>query len=1129
MPTCPSCGKENPEGFAFCGHCGAELGEPAPALLEERKVVSILFCDLVGFTAASETQDPEDVRARLRSYHARLRHEIERYGGTVEKFVGDAVMAAFGAPASHEDDAERAVRAGLSILDAIAGLNEAEPELDLKVRVGINTGEAVVAVGANPERGEGLVAGDVVNTAARIQSAAPVNGVAVAEQTYRTTSHIFEYEPLELVSVKGKAEPLALWQAKAIRIRYGTDFHEHATPFVGRELEKPLLIGIFERAMQRRSVQLVTVIGEPGVGKSRMVAELFSYMHAKVEIVRWRQGRCLPYGEGITFWALGEIVKREAAILESDSSEVALQKLEAALSPDTPERQWLIQRLAPLVGVETGAPAERQESFTAWRRYLEGLAAGRETVLVFEDLHWADEALLDFIEHLAEWAEDVPLLIICSARPELYERRPGWAAGQRNAHTINLSPLSDEETAELVSSLIAATLLTPELEHAILEQAGGNPLYAEEFVRLLADRGLAAGEMTLPETVQALIAARLDTLPPERKSLLQDAAVIGKVFWASAVAEMGGLDQGEVEVALHELARKELVRPARTSSMEGESEYSFWHLLVRDVAYGQIPRAQRSRRHRAAAEWIERKAGERMEDLAEVLAYHYVQALELAQATGDSSEADSLAAPARRFLALAGERALGLDTAQAEARLARALELTAAHDPERAHILVRWADAAFQAGRPREAAEAIDESLATLRSRGDTEAAARALQLRSNVALRLGDGRHVALAAEAAELLEQGIPGPALVAAYANLANSLSIAGSYSDAIAAAEQAVEVAQAHGLPEPARAISYRGFARFYLGDRGGLAEMERALDLLLDQGAGQHAASVQNNLALARYSLQGPARTLADFERAIAFSEQRGLGYLAAHLETSCPGLLAELGRTEEALERAGRLAATLEARGVTHLLVELRSVEVASRRSCGERDAGPDATAWLIHAARESRAVDSVVLGLAAAAAALPERATALLAELAQSPGTKETTYFARQLAQMVRTVLAAGDAELAQRLMKGPQPRYPVNEHALCAARAQLAEHAGDLEQAAALYADAVSRWQQFGNVPERAYALLGQGRCLRTLGRPGAEEPLLEARDLFASMGYGPALAETDALLQRTATAAAPSSAGD
>jgi predicted ATPase/class 3 adenylate cyclase len=1128
MIVCPSCGKENPEGFAFCGFCGAELGRSSE-VLEERKVVSILFCDLVGFTALSERQDPEDVRARLRPYHARLRQEIERYGGTVEKFVGDAIMAAFGAPVAHEDDAERAVRAGLSILDAIAALNEADPELELKVRVGINTGEAVVAVGSSPERGEGLVTGDVVNTASRIESVAPVNGVAVSEQTYRTTSHVFEYEPLEPMSVKGKAEPLALWHAKAIRIRYGTDFHEHVTPFVGRELEKPLLIGIFERAMQRRSAQLVTVVGEPGVGKSRLVAELFAYMHAKVEIVRWRQGRCLPYGEGITFWALGEIVKREAAILESDSADVALTKLDVTLSRDEPEREWLIQRLAPLVGVEAaGPPAERQESFTAWRRYLETLASARGTVLVFEDLHWADDALLAFLEHLAEWAEDVPLLIICNARPELYERRPGWGAGQRNAHTINLSPLSDEETAELVSGLVATTLLTPELRQAILDRAGGNPLYAEEFVRLLADRDLSPHELTLPESVQALIAARLDTLSPERKSLLQDAAVIGKVFWASAVAEMGDLDEAGVQLALHALARKELVRPGRTSSMEGESEYSFWHLLVRDVAYSQIPRTLRSRRHRAAAEWIERKAGERVEDLAEVLAYHYLQALELAEAASSSVDVDELKAPARRFLALAGERALGLDTAQAEARLARALELEVEGDVERAHVLTRWADAVAQAGRVLEAAEAIDEALPVLRNSDEPEATARALQLRSRVSLRLGDAQHVSFAAEAVRLLEQHAPGAELVAAYAQLASAESLSGAYADAIAAADRALALAAELGLPEPARARGYRGYGRSFLGERDGIDEMERALKIC-DPAAGRDLVVLRNNLAIVRYPLQGPARSLAEFEQAIVFGEQRGLGETVAALEANCPGLQAELGHTDEALERALALAARADADGHLHVFLEARSIAMELRLARGD-DVEPAEADSLVRIARDLHAADSLVMALAPAAAVLapstPEGARALLAELERAPGAHETPYYARHLSMMVRIALAIDDASLAETLVAPVARRYPLEEHAVASARALLDEHAGVIEAASTMYADAASRWEEFGNVPERAYALLGHGRCLRALGRPGAEESLLEARELFASMGYEPALAEVGRLLGRPAAAAPLSS---
>ena len=712
---------------------------------------------------------------------------------------------------------------------------------------------------------------------------------------------------------------------------------------------------------------------------------------------------------------------------------------------------------------------------------------------------------------------------------EVRERRPGWGAGQRNAHTINLAPLSDQETAELVSQLIPTTVLSRDLEQAILERAGGNPLYAEEFVRLLVDRGLEPrrdrlAEAALPESLQALIAARLDTLSAERKSLLQDAAILGKVFWAGAVAEIGGREPGELELALHELARKELIRPARTSSMEGESEYSFWHLLVRDVAYGQIPRAERARRHRSAAAWIERKGGERVEDLAEVLAHHYLQALELA---GDTRQAEELALPARRFLALAGERALGLDTAQAEARLVRALGLASAEDPERPDLLVRWADAAFQAGRPRDAAAALDEALTSLRARGETEAAARALQLRSIVALRLGEGRHVPLAAEAVALLEEQMPGPALVAAYSQLANAQMIAGSYSEAIAAADRARGLTESLGLPQPARALGYRGYARALLGDRDGLAEAEGALALLVERGAGRDAATLQNNLAIARYPLQGPARSLSDFERGIAFCEQRGLAEVAGLLEANCPGLLAELGRPEEALERAGRLTAALEASGDTQSLCEVRAVELASRLARGEPDATPAAADWLVGTAGAIGSADIAVAALASAAALLapeaPERACALLADLEQTAGTHETPYYARHLGAMLRTALAAGDAEIAKRLAGGLESRYPLDEHALCTARAQLAEHAGDRADAATLYGEAAARWKEFGNVPEHAHSLLGQGRCLSALGRPGAEQPLRETRDLFAAMGYKLALAETEGLLEQTAAAPA------
>jgi class 3 adenylate cyclase/tetratricopeptide (TPR) repeat protein len=1122
---CPRCGTANADGAKFCNECAEPLGRaPASTVVEERKVVSVLFCDLVGFTAASERSDPEDVRARLRPYHGRLRRELERYGGTVEKFVGDAVMAVFGAPLAHEDDAERAVRAALATLDAIRDLNQNDSELDLQVRIGINTGEAVVSVGAQPERGEGIVAGDVVNTAARIQGVAPVDAVAVSEQTYRATSRVFEYEPLPQAAVKGKGQPLVLWRPVTAKARYGSDVtREFNTPFVGRELERPLLIATFERAAQQRSLQSVTVVGEPGVGKSRLIGELFRYIHGKPEIIRWRQGRCLPYGEGITFWALGEIVKAEAGILESDSAELAAAKLDAAVAPAEPERAWMVQRLAPLIGIEATSTAERQELFTAWRLFLEGLATSRPTVLVLEDLHWADEALLAFLEYLAEWSHGVPILVVCAARPELYERRPGWGAGQRNAQTINLAPLSDEETSELVRYLSRGVLAGHELERAVLDRAGGNPLYAEEFVRLLTDRGLdlqaaTADSVALPDTVQALIAARLDTLTVDRKSLLQDAAVIGKVFWLGALAQVSGRDADDVVQALHELVRKELIRPSRSSSMEGETEYSFWHLLIRDVAYGQIARAERSRRHRAVAEWIEQRAGERVEDLAEVLAFHYLQALELVEAVGDTRAAAELAPPARRFAALAGERALGLDTAQAEARLARALELTPGDDPERPHLLVRWADAASQAGRLREASARLDEALQILRARAEFEGAATALRLRSRVALRLGEAAHVDFAAEAVAMLESSQNTRALIDAYGQLANAQAINGSYHAAVATAERALTLARQRGEPTPARALGYRGYARAHLGDEDGLDDLEEALKLFMEAEAARDAAAMQNNIALLQYPRTGPAEALARFDEGVEYCRRRGLLEPAGVLESNCPGLLLELGRGDEALARASTLAAVLELRGDSSL-IEVRAVQLALSTARGKPEPAVEAAA-LITSARESGQPELVVLAFASAAAALvpdaPGRACELLGELERMPGSHETPYYARELGTMTRTAIAAGDVSIAARLAGALEPQNPLNAHALATANAELAEQARDLELAASLYAEAARGWRHFGNVPEHAYALLGRGRCLHALGDSKATAVLLESRELFATLGYA-AADDAEALLAR------------
>jgi class 3 adenylate cyclase/tetratricopeptide (TPR) repeat protein len=1122
--TCPSCGKENPDGFQFCGFCAAPLtARPTPSVYEERKVVTVLFCDLVGFTAASEAADPEDVRSRIRPYHARLRQEIERFGGTVEKFIGDAVMAVFGAPVAHEDDTERAVRAGLTILEAIAELNETDPGLRLQVRVGINTGEAVVALGARPEEGEGLVTGDVVNTASRLQAAAPVNGIAVSEQTYRQTERVFDYEQREPVAVKGKAQPLAIYQPLRARGRLGSDVtRTHTTPLVGRELERPLLIATFERAARQRSVQLVTIVGEPGAGKSRLCAELLNYVAEGPALTQWRQGRCLPYGEGTSFWALGEIVKSDAGILESDSAEVAAAKLERAVSPDAPDRQWLLERLRPLVGVETASPAERQELFTAWRRFLETIAAACPTVLVFEDLHWADEALLAFLEYLIDWAEGVPLLVLCSARPELYEHRPTWGAGLRNAHTINLPRLSNDETATLVSHLIGRPLLNPELERAIVARAEGNPLYAEEFVRLLSDRGLTPDEVALPDSVQALIAARLDTLSPERKSLIQDAAVFGKVFWAGGVAEMGTRDREDVELALHELARKELVRPAHMSSMAGESEYAFWHVLVRDVAYSQIPRAERARRHRAAAAWLEGKAGERVEDLAEVLAHHYQQALELAEAAGDTEQSEELTLPARRFLALAGERALRLNVGKAESYYRRALDLLPADASERPRIVAKGAEAAALAGRYPEAEASYAEAIAGLKASGDNLLAGEALVRLSIIVRDRGDAmRARELLDEAVQLLEQVPPGPELILAYTHLARYYHFTWPPEACFEWAEKAIATAEELGIEERAmRARVFRGFTRFEIGDARGLDELNEALRTGLELGVGEDTAGAYVGLGDIVWWTEGPAAGLEVYREGIEFTERRGMTYYTKYLMGESVWPLFDLGEWASLLQTAGEIfdwdrtsyQALLALPYVAH--VHFLRGDVAGADLLREeflrrahQSADPQV---LIPALAISGLIDSELGDDQAARAAIEE------IELVTR---NRPVRRAQHLPDALRVCAAAGAVDLAERLVESTEVTAARQRHAVHTARAILTEAQGQLEESLGRYEQAAARWAAYGFVLEHARALLGAGRCLDALGRGDeAAAPLRSAQVVFKSLDAKPLLAETEALLDES-----------
>jgi class 3 adenylate cyclase/tetratricopeptide (TPR) repeat protein len=901
MKVCPSCGHENADDARFCSQCAAALAEDARAR-EERKVVTVLFADLVGFTARAESLDPEDVRAILTTYHERVRAEIERHGGTVERLVGDGVMAVFGAPVAHEDDPERAVRAALAVRDSFAELNREDPSGQLHVRLGINTGETLVALAADP-REEASPAGDAVNTAARLEAAAPVDGILVGETTYRATEHAISYRERPPIAAKGKSAPVAAWEALEPRTRLGVDVRRgRRAPLVGRAWELELLVDTLARVRRERAPQLVTLVGVPGIGKSRLVWELFQRADADPGHVRWRQGRSLPYGDGVTFWALGEIVKAEAGILATDPAEQARKKLREVVGCVAEQDRARVERgLRPLVGLESQDEMRdrREETYAAWRLWLEALADEGPLVLVFEDLHWADDQLLDFLDHLVEWATGVPLLVVGTARPELLVRRPGWSGGKPNATTVTLPPLSDDETAQLVHALLERSALPAELQAGLLERAAGNPLYAEEFVRMAGQRG-SLEQLPLPVSVHSLIAARIDGLEPDEKALLQDAAVVGKVFWVGTLAALGGGRRLEHEERLHALERKEFVRRERRSVVAGESAFTFCHVLVRDVAYGQIPRATRAEKHRLAAEWI--SSLPRPEDRAEMLAHHYLSALEFSQAAGERSAI--LSDQARIALQLAGDRATGLNAFAAAVRFyRRALALWPEDDPERPQLLFRYGHV-LNVAEGRGDAE-LTEAVHGLLAAGDRELAAEAEVMLAESAWHRAErelcNQHLQ---RAALLVARVDSSPAKARVLAALARSYGLAGKAEDALGVGREALELAESLGLDElRAQALSYIGVARVLGGDAAGLEDARLAVELARSMNSHMHARWL-NNYASIHLDLGRPREAFALWDEAEELAQRDGAfavaNFIAGHQSLN----RLEAGRWAEALERA---------------------------------------------------------------------------------------------------------------------------------------------------------------------------------------------------------------------------------
>ncbi|MFB3737373.1 MAG: AAA family ATPase [Candidatus Velamenicoccus archaeovorus] len=1134
MQTCPTCGESNPDRASFCLACGSPLARP-PAAGAERKVVTVLFCDLVGFTARSDRADPEDVKATLRPFHAMLTRMLDRVGGTLDKFIGDAVVGVFGAPVSHEDDPERAIRGALGILDGIAELNEEHPGLELAVRIGVATGEAFVSLGPGPQVGD-RITGEVMTLASALQAAAPVGGIAVSEQTYRATKDLFVFEPLDPVEVSGR-DPLPIWRVVSGRSRLVRE-RPH-TPFVGRTEEASMLRAAFRRAAAEPSVQLVTIVGEPGVGKTRVIGELANHLDDEPDIIRWRQGRCLPYGEGVSFWPLSEIVKAEAGILESDPPDEARAKLGAsvdALVDDPPERDWMKARLAPLAGLGQVAEAvDRQESFTAWRRYLEAMAAQHTTVLVFEDLHWGDPLMLGFVEHLVDWATTLPMLVICAARPELYERFPGWGGGKRNSTTISLPPLTESETAMLISGLLEQAILPAETQSALLERAGGNPLFAEEFVRMLTDQGVF-GEgakapsippeaIAVPETVQALIGARLDTLPIESKALLHDAAVFGKVFWSGALAAMGGLSEDEVRLRLHDIARKELVRPVRTPSVKDQDEYAFWHILIRDVAYGQIPRSERGPKHRAAAAWIEEVAGDRLADQAEALAYHYGEALEIARSVG--GETGELERCTARYLMLAGERALRVDLGSAERYFRRAVETLPVHHPERPRAVLRVADAAASAGRFAEADRGFEEAVAAFRELGDPLRLGEALAVQARALSKVGYFvRARGLLEESIGILEPEPPGPELARAYSRMSGLDLSLNRLHDSLAWAEKALALAERLGLQdEVVRARQNKGAARCELGDTAGLADLWSALRLGLELGLGEETTITYGNLAVSLWIHDGPAIAAQVWSAAVEYSELRGFVTEAMWSKAGQLEVLYDLGKWDQLLGIAAEMDGFDRAGGGGQIgtfaefyraMVSIRRGEIA-RAVADEEEFLPKVRT----AERPEFLAPALTVGATIERVRGHHRTAVELIEEFRRATEAAPNYRLHYLPDALRVLEACGELASpegrarAESLLPAEELTAARLEHCRVNAEAILAEARGELQRAAELYADAASRWQTYGSVPERGQALLALGRCLTALHDPGAAERLREAREVFASLEAGLLLGAVDELL--------------
>jgi class 3 adenylate cyclase/tetratricopeptide (TPR) repeat protein len=1138
--SCPVCSAALTAGARFCSTCGTPVADaPAASLaVSERRLVTVLFADLVGFTTISEARDSESTRELLSAYFEASRQVIERYGGNVEKFIGDAVMAVWGTPVAHEDDAERAERAALDVVERVHALGLETGIPGLEARAGVLTGEAAVTIGA---QGQGMVAGDMVNTASRLQSVAPPGSVLVGEATHKATAGAIAYEPAADQLLKGKEAPVRAYRAlRVIARRRGAGRSEQLEPpFVGRDAELRLLKDLYHVTSDEGRVRLVLVSGQAGIGKSRLGWELQKYLDGLTEVAYWHEGRCPAYGDGVTFWALSEMVRGRAGIAESEERDSALDKLRAMLAdfvPDEGERQWIEPPLRSLLGLQPAeaddAGGQRETLFAAWRTLFERISERGTVIMTFEDLQWADGGLLDFIEHLLEWSRSRPIYVLTLTRPELFERRANWGAGSRSFTSLSLEPLPDAAMRRLLGGLVSD--LPEAVVERILARADGIPLYAVETVRMLmADGHLQTdagalkpvgdlSELAVPETLQALVGARLDALPAELRTLTQAASVLGKTFALEALAAVVGEESTAIQPLLRDLVRRELMVQATDPRSPERGQFGFVQAIIREVAYATRARRDRRRLHLAAARYFETLDDE---EITGVLATHYVDAY---RAQPEGPEGEAIAGQARIALRGAADRAARLGSyAQARSLLEAALEV--AHtDAERAELHRTAGQAAVWASSDPEAAEQhLNQAVELFRSIDDREGTLDAIYWLAYSRTMLGNvGRGL-------ELLEPAVTEYADLQetrAYAQLLDSVAHTnmrlGNIDQALEWCERALPRAERLGLARTTvNLLITRATALGSRRPREAIATLIGARELAAREGLADLEARALVNLAFA--DRPNDSRRVMEATRAgLELTYRVGLRSMLRYLIGSLTGTALLTGGWDSAIADArqalaigvGRQQGAITEAFLLRLLVRRGEASAEDVQRVGE-------VLQELNDPQIEQVWEQVQAGVALADGRLGDAYAHELAGLAawvQGGPTEEINLSYRDTA--LRCALWQRDPSLARaELALLSVGRSPLVTALAREAEAAIAAMDGRTAEAVAAFRDAARRQEDLGNHFTRA---LCQLTMVMLLGRdvPEALDAAEEARALFTELRAKPFLRLLDQALEQGRGSASP-----